>query len=95
MCPGGQIERNDAGRMIGGAGAKYGAVAVSMNKTELGERRLERSQRLVFQVKYCKLAEPAHGIGADDPIRSSARIGRCTETPQRRAELSRHWRKWF
>ena len=77
MCPGGQIERNDAGRMIGGAG-------------ELGERRLERSQRLVFQVKYCKLAEPAHGIGADDPIRSSARIGRCTETPQQRAELSRH-----
>src|SRR6516225_933937 len=95
MRPRGQIEHNDAGWMMGGAGAKHRAVGGSPQETELCEWRLERSQHFVFQVKYCKLAEPACGIGADDPIWSSARIGRRTETPQRHPELGRHWRKWF
>src|SRR6266568_5861438 len=95
MCFRGQIEHDDTGRMIGRASAKYRAVAVSPHKTELCKWRLERSQHLIFQVKNSKLAEPACGIGTDDPIWSSARISRCTETPQRHAELGRHWRKWF
>src|SRR5260370_33007738 len=95
MCLGGQMECEDAGGVVGRAGAKYRAVAASPHETELCEWRLERPQQLVFQVKHCKLAEPACGIGADDPIWSSKRISRCTETPQRHAELGRHWRKRF
>ena len=91
----GEIEHDDAGRVVRRAGAKYGAATGSPHETELCEWCLERSQQLVFQVKHCKLAEPACGIGADDPIWSSARISRCTETPQRHSELGRHWRKRF
>jgi hypothetical protein len=65
------------------------------DRTELRERCLEWPQHLAFQVKYCKLAEPIFGIGADDPIRSGTGIRRCTEFPQRHAKLSGHWRKRF
>src|SRR4029077_6410809 len=91
----GQIEHDDAGRVIGRAGAKYSAVATNLYRAELCERRLEWPQPLAFQIKDCKLAEPSFGIAADDPIRSGTGIGRCTEFPQRHAELSGHWRKRF
>src|SRR6266566_5032652 len=91
----GEIEHDDAGRVVRRAGAKYRAVAVSPHETELCKWHLERSQHLVFQIKHCKLAEPGCRIGTEDPIWSSARIRRCTETPQRHSELGRHWRKRF
>src|SRR5215469_3070882 len=91
----GQIERDDAGRMIRRTSATYGAVAISPHRAELCKRRLEWPWHLVFQVEHRKLAEPACEIGTDDPVGSCTRISRCTEAPQRHAEFGLHWGKWF
>ena len=90
-----QIERNDAGRVIGRTGAKDGAVAIDPDRAELRERCLQWPQHPVFQIEHCKLADPSLGIGADDPIRSGTGVCCCTKSPQRYAELSRHWCKRF
>src|ERR1700747_2294559 len=78
----GQIEHDDAGRMIGRAGAKYSAVATNLYRAELCERRLEWPQHLAFQIKDCKFAEPAlsrdrseHPVdGTQDGLVSDCRI---------------------
>ena len=90
-----QVEDDDAGWVIGRAGAKYRAVAISTNRAEVRERCLEWPQHLAFQLKQRKLTEPSFGIRTDDPIRSGTGIRRCTEFPQRRAELGGQWREGF
>ena len=90
---GAEIEGDDAGGVVGRAGAKHNAGALRPHRAEFGERGIERAECSVGEVQHGQAPEPRLRIGADDPPWAGKGIARHPENPLRRAELRRHRRQ--
>ena len=66
---GAEIERHDAGRVVGRAGAKHDAVAVRPHRAEFGERAVSSARNApCAQIQHRQMAQTRLRVGADDPI---------------------------
>ena len=90
---GGKVEHDDAGGMIGGAGAKHHPITRGPHRAEFRERRVEREQSAVAEVEHGEPPKSGLGTRADDAIGPGEGVGRRRERPLRQSELRRHRRQ--